>query len=46
MSGWPKSIAPLMVAAFKRDAEGEEIPISSLINSRIKETEPPATAVA
>ena len=46
MSGVPWSIAPFIAAAFKSAAEGDEIPTSSLMNSLIRETEPPATAVA
>ena len=41
----PRSTAPLMVAAFRSAAVGVEIPTSSLMNSRIRDTEPPATAV-
>ena len=42
----PRSIAPLILAALIKEAAGVEIPISSRMNSRINETEPPATAVA
>ena len=46
ISGVPKSTAPLIAAAFSKADDGDEIPTSSRINSRIKETDPPATAVA
>ena len=46
MFATPKSMAPLMVAAFSKDAVGDETPSCSRRNSRMSETEPPATAVA
>ena len=46
ISGVPKSVAPLIMAALMSEALGALMPTSSLMNSRVSAATPPATAVA
>ena len=46
ISGAPKSVAPLIMAALMSEALGALIPTSSRMNSRVSAATPPATAVA